>query len=344
MTNFNDLSFYMKVNFLLLCVQFAIGIIGFIGNILVIFIFSRKSLRKYSYSFYCQMKACGDNIVLLFSFRNWANFILNANLDLVSSSFCVINQVLPYIGGAFAFGNLFLITVDRVFTVIYPNKFKLLKTKKFQFMVVALIAVYSLAMNIVLPFNTKYVVDQIDNETSTRNCVVPPEIATLHSFIFFGNILIVILVINNLLNIKLIKFILSSRKKVGHNLQSRTSLKDRRMAISGIGLSLTAFFCKMPLGIATIVTTYINMPLDKAIVIMYSSITVLVVENAASFFINMFLNSMFKLEFFKIIEFNRNKCKINNKNNNINNANNVDTNTTNNTNRLKENTKISASA
>lgn len=345
MAKFNDLTFYMKVNFVLLCIQFTIGIIGFIGNILVILIFSRRSLRKFSYSFYCQMKACGDNIVLLFTFRNWANFILDANLDLISASFCVINQVLPYIGGAFAFSNLFLMTLDRVLTIIYPNKFKSWKKKKCQIMVVVLVLIYSVSINIVLPFNTSYVIVQEaenNQSESVRNCVVPPKILTLHSFIFFGNILVVILVVNNALNIKLIKFILSSRKKVGNNLHSRTSLKDRRMAISGIGLSLTALFCKLPLGIATIVTTYLSMPLDQAIVILYSSITLLVVENAASFFINMSLNSMFKLEFFKMVEFKRKTHKINKNNNNNNN--NVDTNTSNNTNGLRENTKNSVSA
>lgn len=300
MPNFNDLTIYLKVNYVFLNIQFAIAVVGMIGNILVILVFARKSLRKYSYSFYCQMKACGDMIVLLYAYRNWANFVLDSNLDLTAPFFCVLNQVLPYVAGAFALEILVIMSLDRLLTVAYPNRFKLIKKKWLQVLVVILVAAYSWGINIVLPFNTQYTVTQVGTQTII-SCTISAAISIIQSWIRNGNILFIILIVNNSLNIKLIWFIISSRKRVANNSQTRSTSKDRKMAISGIGLSLTALICKLPLGVVTVISNYQKLPYDQAIMITYISITLLVVENAASFFLNMFLNSMFRDELFKML-------------------------------------------
>lgn len=143
MPNFNDLSIYLKVNYAFSNIQFVIGIIGLISNILVICVFSRKSLRKYSYTFYCRTKAASDIIVLLFTFRNWANFIMDANLDVVSPFFCILNQFFPYSWGCFSLIVLGIISIDRFLIVIYPNRFKLIKEKWFQLALLLLVFIWS---------------------------------------------------------------------------------------------------------------------------------------------------------------------------------------------------------
>ena len=301
MAIFNNLNIYQKMNFIVLNIQAIIGVLGIIGNLLVIIVFMRQSLRKYSYSFYCQMKAFADIVVLLFGLRNWANFFFDANLELVSEFLCVIGQFMPFMAGAFALGILVLISLDRVLTVIYPNRFKWLKKRWFQVMIVFVIAIYTIGLNLVLPLNTRYAVFQVRNRTVIF-CMVPQAISNLQSWLRNGNILLIILGINNFLNIKLVKYIVSSRKRVANNSQaSRISGKDRKMAVSAIGLGLTALFCKLPLGIINILTTYLSMPFDQTIMIIYIAVTVLVLENAASFFINMFFNTMFYSEFMRML-------------------------------------------
>lgn len=298
MPNFNNLSVYLKINFVVLNISLILGVVGIIGNVLVIMVCAREKLRKYSFSFFCQAKACGDIILLVFVFRNWANFVIGANLDLVTPFFCYIGQFLPYTSGTFSLGILVVISLDRVTTVIYPNRFRWFKKRWCQVGLVLLVAIYSISLNLVLLLNANYVV----SKTGVITCSVPAAISTVQTWFRNGLMLAIILIINNFLNAKLIMFIASSRKKVESAVMPRNSTnKDRRMAISAIGLGLVALFCKLPLGIVTITSNYLNLPRDQFIMMFYMAVTVLNVEGSASFFINLFLNSTFNAEFMKMI-------------------------------------------
>lgn len=130
---------------------------------------------------------------------------------------------------------------------------------------------------------------------------MPSNILSIISWFANGHILVIILVINNACNIKIILFILASRKRVATNSQNANFGKDRRMAISGMGLCFTALVCKLPLQVVMFLADYMSWPLDQTIMIVYIAITLLVVENAASFFVNISLNSSFRIEFLKMI-------------------------------------------
>lgn len=329
MPDFNSLSTFSKTNYIFICIQFGIGVVGIILNILVICVFSRKNLRDFSYSFYCKTKSCSDLIILFYVFRNWGQFVMDADLDIVTQVVCVINKVMPHLASIFSLFILVVISLDRLLAVLYPNRFAFLKRRWFQAAVLPVAALYSCGLNLVLPLNTQYVVSQVGNQT-VRSCVVPAAITVAHSWIRNINLLTIILIINNAINIKLIGYIVSSRKKVAANGQIRGSRKERKMIVSAIGVGFAALVLKLPQGTVQIANNYLKLPSDQNTLMVYTAITFQCLEYWAMFLVNMFFNSMFSLEFWQMFGMRRSqqvsttgnkRSNTNNKSNKTNNNN-----------------------
>lgn len=304
MPDFNNLSIFSKVNYIFICVQFVIGFIGLVNNFLVICVFCHTNLRKYSYSFYCTMKACSDIVILLYVYRNWGQFVMDADLDAVNGFFCVLNKVMPHLASIFSIGILLLISLDRLLAVMYPNRFAFLKKKWFQIIAVFLAAIYSLSLNMVLPVNTRFVVSQVGNQT-VLSCVLPAAITVTHSWIRNVNLFVAILIINNAINIKLIAYIVSSRNRVAANVQNRGSRKERKLILCAIGVGFAALVLKFPLGTAQIMNNYLKLPTDQSTMIVYICITLQCFEYSAMFAINMYFNTMFNVQFWQMFGFRR---------------------------------------
>ena len=137
MLNFDNQTYYGKGSYTLYQFQFGLAILGIIGNILVICVFSRRSMRKYTYSFYCRVKACSDLVLLLYVFRNWSAFFMESNLDVVNQFFCYLDTVATHQFSMFSLGILMVISLDRLLAVMYPNRFAWLKKLWFQCIVAA---------------------------------------------------------------------------------------------------------------------------------------------------------------------------------------------------------------
>lgn len=327
MVNFNTISLFLKVNYVLSCVQFCLSMIGIISNILVICVFARQNMRKYAYSLYCQMKASGDIIIMLYIFRGWAQFIMDSDLDLVAPILCQFNRFNTHLASMFSLSILVFISLDRFISVMYPNRFGVIKKRWFQVIMMFLAFFYSVGLNIILPLNTSYVSSQVGNQT-IASCVVSSAILTTHSWIRNCNILVIILIINNAINIRLIAYIISSRRKVANNTQNRSSKKDRKMIISAISLGFTALVCKLPLGTIAIISNYLKLPSDQASMMNSVAVTLLTFEYSAMFVVNMSVNSLFYSEFLSMFGWRHQPVgsttgnKKSNTNQNTNNTNN----------------------
>ena len=132
MLKYYILNTYQQVTYIFQCIQLIIGVIGIIGNIFVFIVFSRHNLKKHSYSFYCRAMAISDIGVFIFTFKNWAAYVLEANLETVSPFFCSITLFIVYILGGQSILMLTFITADRMLTIVYMNRFTFLKKRWFQ--------------------------------------------------------------------------------------------------------------------------------------------------------------------------------------------------------------------
>lgn len=297
MPSFESLNTYQRANFIVQYVTIIINIFGIIGNILLICVLSRKSMRKYSYSFFSIAKSIVDTVVLVYAFRNWARFNYDTNLDIINAPICIIfNRFIVYI--TFFMGVVFLplISIDRLVTIVYPNRFGFFKKLWFQWLLVVIVFVYSVLFNIILPLNTNL----IYTPSGAKICSLVFSEFTKHSWMQVGNIVGFILILNTAVNIKLIWHIKSSRRRVELKKKSdstRTSQRDRKFAITSIGLCLMAFFFKLPTAIVIIVTNKLNLDMDLFALLFAVSILVFDIDCASAFYINMLLNPMFVREF-----------------------------------------------
>lgn len=301
MPSFSVLNTYQKANFIVQYVTILVNVFGIAGNILLVCALSRRSLRKNSFSFFSIAKALVDTVVLVYAFRNWARFNYDTNLDTVNSFFCVIfNRFVIYV--CFFMGILFLplISLDRLVTIVYPYRFQMIKKPLFQWLTVLAVFVYSVLFNIILPMNTKL--------TSSANgtvlaCTLVFSEFTKHSWMQVANIVGFTLLVNMSINLKLIWHIVSSRRRVESKTAStatssklRTSRRDRRFAITSVGLCLMAFVFKLPTAIVIIVTNSWNLNMDIFAFLFAASIFVFDVDCGSAFYVNYALNPVFARE------------------------------------------------
>jgi hypothetical protein len=214
--------------------QLLIGVIGEVGNVLAIIIFSRNSLRKYSYSFYCLVLAFNDIAYLLQTFISWSAYNLNADLTTAAAFLCPLTAFIPYYFGTLSTFLLTMIAVDRTLTIVYPRKFIIFKKRWFQIVIVVILAVIDLLINILVPLKYRIAELKLGNSSITiRNCQMQPNFLAIQMWITLIIFILLNVIINNYLNIKTILFIRASRRRVAGNngRTSSSSVRDRKFAI-----------------------------------------------------------------------------------------------------------------
>ena len=306
MIKFQSLNIYQKLTFICVNIQAFVSLLGIICNILVICVLRRKPLKKYSYSFYWRINAYSDIFILLHSFRNWANSVLDFDLSLVSTFFCKINEYQPYVVSYISLSLVFLISFDRLIAIVYPKRFKILNKRWFQICLVLIMIIYSLLVNIQLPLYFGLEERNVTFNNSSLKiyvCYLPPEILNDISYIGFIHIFLLNVVITNILQLKLVHFLYTSRgnRASASSIQMRSSIRNRKVAFSTIGLNISCCFFKMFFVFGIYIATVYEFNADQFKLIYTISVTVTVIDNCDLFFINMYFNSMFYEEFFKMV-------------------------------------------
>jgi len=164
---------------------------------------------------------------------------------------------------------------------VHSNRFQVFKKRWFQALLAFFILIYSLSCNIILLVNTDYEVFKSGNETIAK-CSTPINASTIQSWIYLSNFLAVLII-------------------------AQTTVKDRKFAISVIGLGVTALICKPPLGLYILIKNNMNIRPEMSMLLINIAVALLTIENSASFFVNMILNSVFYQEFIIMIGLTKNQ-------------------------------------
>ena len=288
-------------------IEFVIGIIGVIGNVFVIIVFSRESLRKYSYSFYCLIMAISDICYMTYIFIEWSEIILDASLLTAGRMFCKISKFIPYYFADFSIHLLTLISIDRMVTIVYPRRFLVIKKRWFQSLIVTILVLIIVSKNIIIPINYDMIEINMTNSSQTiRDCTVESKILDIEMWITIPNFVIVNIIINNCLNIKAIRFIMTSRRRVsGNATHSSLSIRDRKFAICSVCLNLASMISKLPFYIGLLIVANANLTIEEISSIIKITGTFAFIDNGFSFFINMYVNSLFYDEFLKLFGFRK---------------------------------------
>ena len=275
-------NYYQQLNYIFQNVQILFGFLGIVNQLLIICVFHRKRLRNHSYAFYSITMACFDLIACLHTFRHWAAFMFDANLDLVAQFFCAIGEYQPYAAGTSSLWILVLVSLDRLVTIVYPNRLQLIKKRWFQAVLVMIVIVCNLLIHIQLPL---YYTLQTLNDSNRTVCSIPYNVFNIHNYIY-------------LFNFKMIHFLIKTRNALNlNNSNRRSAIRDRKFAISAIGVNVANFVSKMPLGIAVLVTNYLNLNYDQFTLLFTICVTIATLYDALSFGIYLLVNSIFYDEF-----------------------------------------------
>lgn len=305
MIKFETLNAYQKTTIALQSIQALIGIIGIICNMLTFAVFLRKPLIKCSYAFYFRLICWADSIVLLHTFRHWLRVVLDVNIDLFGPLFCRFNEFQPYLLGSITLWLRILVLFDRFIRIIYPNHFRIIKAKSFQFIAVSVIFVYSALYHSIVPVYMRF--EYVNSQENTVNkstlaCYLPPEILSLNFKLVLSNLALSIL-LTTLLDIKLILHIYSSRRRLQNRLYKPHSsiVKDRTFAISSMGVSLGNYLCLLTYSTSVMVAVNSKLDIDQLQAVFTGSLTVTICSNASVFFVNIIMNSIFYNEFLFLI-------------------------------------------
>lgn len=205
MTDFESLSKYSKITYISQNVGILIASIGIPLNIVTFIVFSRRRFDSYAFSFYMRVSCVTDTIVLAHTFRHWANYVLDANVDIVADFFCKLCEYgLLYVNGSVSVWLLGMIALDRLVTIAFPFKFAFFKKRWFQISTIVGIYLFSLCLYVSVPIMSVLEVDyEVNNESNSsevvRSCVIVRNGEDIVYWINMANLVLVTFFINNIL-------------------------------------------------------------------------------------------------------------------------------------------------
>ena len=303
--NYTFINYHNKGNPICSNIHLLIALIGITFNLISIILFGRKELKKHSYSNYWKTIALLDSFILLYVIQHWTNcFLKIGNIDTISPFFCRFFEYFAYVAGGISLWIETMITLDRYFTIIYPNRFKFVKQKPFQITVFLLIVVYNFIIFIRLPLNN-HLIDI--NNTPIRICRVDIEVMKTNWIVSLDNILIVNLLINPILDFKIISHIISTRpSNVNRCVGSRSNdFKDRKFALSAIAINLNGLILKLPFLTGSLLSIFLDFRFQDEFEAFYSiSFCLSIIDRSDIFFVNFIVNSIFRREFFSMFRLN----------------------------------------
>jgi hypothetical protein len=317
--NFDSLSQKEKINLIFQYASIIVATIGTVANMLAYVVFSRRRFVNYSFAFYSKVRVCVDIGVLLHSFRHFAAFVLDINIDLKARLICQLTEYSAYIFGSMSVWLLALIAFDRLITIVFPNRLAFLKKRCAQTAFVLALTVYSSLMYLPMPLNTVLRRPSLPESTKsnlTKTTAKSPgeseyhcsieDVATskLVYWIDLVNLMTVTFGLNNILTAVIIIYIYRSRKKFKafkENREKRATKKDRKFAINSIVLNVKCLVCKMPLLVIMLVNSYSTLSSDTVEMLFTIGVTIFTIDNSSAFFINLMVNSIFYDEFLTMI-------------------------------------------
>ena len=169
-----------NINYILVNIQAVLGLLGIAGNVLTICVFSRPSLKNYSYSFYWRIMAFSDIILLIEAFKNWSYFVFDISGSysmLIHIYYCIFGDFLTYWTGYVTVWLHTIISIDRLLIIAYPNRLLIFRKRWFQLTLVLILVIYSGLLNLRMPLNYRL---ETVNSTSNISKIKP---TILYTFI-----------------------------------------------------------------------------------------------------------------------------------------------------------------
>ncbi|XP_060082759.1 mu-type opioid receptor-like [Ylistrum balloti] len=143
---------------------------GTFGNILSIYILTRKNIRQSTCTLYLVVLACSDLVVLYTGLlRRWIFATFQDDIRTHTSGMCKIHTWLVYVSLDFSAWILVAVTADRVALVWFPHKAKVKCTKKSAAFIITPIFVFLMLINSHILYGMDRIV-KVDGKSTTISC------------------------------------------------------------------------------------------------------------------------------------------------------------------------------
>ena len=277
-----------------------IALIGLITNSISFVIFSRKRFQNTMFSTYFRFYLAYETVNLILPINKMFELNLGLYFSTISNFFCKLRQFFGYSGYAVSIWFLMIISLDRFLSISFPNKFLFRKKNQFQILTSCFIIGFNYCLYIPIWF---YYLDETKknqtNQTITiYTCRSPGFWAELMN-LFQGCLIPLSLVF--LFTLLTIRSVFNSRKQ-SSIINSSTTVKSRdiKFAISSITINIIYLTISFPFYLLLLIKDYsiVFADLDNLYKMLNSiSFFFLYIGLTLTFFINYFVNSMFRKEF-----------------------------------------------
>ena len=282
-------------------------VICFCSNILAFVIFSRKKFHHTIFYTYFRIMILIDqfsyliridillNIFGLSTFRSISPF----SCKLISFLIPFTRSILPWI--------LVLISIDRMLSIVCPNRFYIRKKPLFQMSLCFIVLLTSACLSIRFIFETNFEyssTNRRDNNSSQNSSttllavknICNDRITMIYDLFYYTLIPFLLMFISTIITIK---FIYESRKKSNNN---KTKIKDIRFAITSITLNILFFLFYFPLFFFFFLENFINISEEMSEFISNIFRAILYLYSGSLFFSTLIVNSLFRQEFYLFLD------------------------------------------
>ena len=285
----------------------ALSLLGLITNTLSFYIFSRKSFKNTIFSIYFRFFLIDQILNLLMPINKMFELNFNLYFSRISNFTCKLRYFYGNVNYSISAWLLVLISFDRYLTISHPVKFLVRKRPILQILACCSIIAFSICFNISSMFF--YLKETKTNTTESTNltqikiikrCVTPNfwfQVMKMIQSILTPFLLMIIFTTLTIRNI------FKSRQQASCSNRSSSitvqSSKDRKLTISSIANNALFLLFNLPYILLNLINDYTNLFVnlnDLFMIVEAVSFLFLYIDISLTFFINYFVNSMFRKE------------------------------------------------
>jgi hypothetical protein len=296
------MNFYTFIQDLMLEIYPIIFILGTLGNFLSFLTLSRKKFKHSIFETYFRIVNFTDTITLLYTICQYMYNKFGINVNALNKILCYYLDYIIYFVPPISAWILVLISFDRMLNINYPNEFITIRnSKKIQYGICLLItitnSIYYLPMRIYKVFDVSINFNNQTNRSEiVSSCVLFDNGITFWMDLFnstmipFGLMITFNLItINKLFNSKIM-------------LYNSIGKREIKFAITSITLNICFFIFMFPLEIFFIITIYVSLSKDVSSFFNIFVIFLYSLNFGIMFYVNIFVNSIFRKEFLKMTD------------------------------------------
>jgi hypothetical protein len=281
-----------------------IYILGFFGNVLSLIVFSQKRFKNTLFDVYFRALNLIYSFTITYTLFDYFNYQFNVNIQTISWSFCHFNLYLIYSIAPVAAWLLVVISFDRMLSTKYPSRYLMRKNKKIQILICVFLLIFNLIyyMPMAVYQNYEETYNNLTNMTDVR-CTLDDS-GIVYWMDLFNSTLIPFIFMTAFSTLT-VRHLFKSRL----NISNRINQKDYRFAITSISMNVCFFVLNSPIVIVPLIFNYVV--IDSKLYDLFYVISIIpyYIDFGLIFYINIFVNSLFRQQFYETIY---SKLKLNN--------------------------------